>query len=121
MFLLALVSIAGCASPDASVVLDTEVKDVMHEATEKAGRDIPDSLIQCDDEVFSEMDSCFDLPDEPVCGYDRTTYEDGRVETHGLEYRTPCHYCNFFGRDMERDMMGTYVKGLGYSTGACDR
>lgn len=88
-------------------------------ATPKEEELIPDNLIDCDEKLFSSMDKCTDLNDNWVCGYDRTTYENGDIEEHGLDYRTPCHYCNFFGKSMEKDMIGTKAVGLGYTLGKC--
>lgn len=94
-------------------------KEIAEEAEEKVNLEIPADLIQCPADIFSNMNDCMDLEDDWVCGYDRTTYEDGSTEEHGLDYRTPCHYCNFFGKTMKKDMMGTQVVGLGYVKGKC--
>lgn len=98
----------------------SEVEDIKKEAEKQVENKAPSDLDECSQDIFSNMSACLDLPDNTVCGYDRTTYEDGGVKTHGLEYRTPCHYCNFFGEDMEKDMMGTKVEALGYKMGKCE-
>ena len=95
------------------------VEEVADDAQAKVTKEVPDNLEQCPEDIFSNMSSCTELPDNTVCGYDHTTYEDGREENHGLEYRTPCHYCNFFGKDGVKDMMGTTVESLGYTDGPC--
>lgn len=87
------------------------------EAEQKVNKTVPAVLTQCSEDIFSSMSDCMDLSDDTVCGYNKTTYEDGNEQTHALEYRTPCHYCNFCGDDMEKNMMGTIVKGLGYKKG----
>lgn len=96
-----------------------KIENVMEKAEKKVENEVPNDLIQCSEDIFSNMNACLDLPDNTVCGYDKTSYEDGSIKTHGLEYRTPCHYCNFFGEDLEKDMMGTKVEALGYSIGSC--
>lgn len=99
---------------------NSAVENIKEEAEKQVEDQVPSDLKECPQDIFSNMSACSDLSDNKVCGYDKTTYEDGTVKTHGLEYRTPCHYCNFFGEDMEKDMMGTKVEALGYSVGKCD-
>lgn len=99
---------------------DSKVEQVKKEAEEKVEKKVPDNLKQCPEDIFSSMDECFDLEENTVCGYDHTIYEDGSEKDHGLEYKTPCHYCNFFGEDLEKDMMGTKVEALGYTEGSCN-
>ena len=96
-----------------------DFEQVKKEAEKKVEKDVPNNLIQCPEDIFSNMSACQELPDDTVCGYDHTVYENENEEDHGLEYRTPCHYCNFFGEDLVKDMMGTKVKALGYTKGEC--
>ncbi len=128
---LAIFLMAGCnkeskkQGDDVSVqatdkLKNKEVKEVAKEAEEKVNKTVPDNLIQCPDEIFSNMSSCMDLPDDKVCGYDHTIYDNGKTADHGVDYRTPCHYCNFFGEDLEKEMMGTKVQALGYTKGECE-
>jgi len=90
---------------------------VIAEAEQKVNKTVSAVLTQCSEDIFSSMSDCMNLSNDTVCGYDKTTYIDGNEQTHALEYRTPCHYCNFCGDDMEMNMMGTIVKGLDYKKG----
>lgn len=119
IFLIFVITAAGCNNDRNQSASEAAVNNVITEAEQKVNKTVPADLTQCSKDMFSSMSNCMDLPDDKVCGYDNTIYEDGREQVHGLEYRTPCHYCNFFGDDMEKDMMGTIVKGLGYKRGAC--
>jgi len=122
ILVLALLAV-GCGddstSQEAAQVSSDNLNEIAAEAEEKVDKEVPENLIQCDPEIFENMTSCSDLPDDNVCGYDHTVYEDGSEEDHGVDYRTPCHYCNFFGEDGVKDMMGTKVEALGYIEGEC--
>lgn len=120
VLLMFVMTAAGCDNNRNQSASEAEVDNVITEAEQKVNKPVPADLTQCSEDIFSSMSDCTDLPDDTVCGYDETTYEDGDVQTHALEYRTPCHYCNFFGDDMEKNMMGTIVKGLGYKEGSCE-
>jgi len=80
----------------------------------------PKELKQCPTEIFTEPEKCENLPEKTVCGFDRTTYKDGKEETHALEYRNVCRYCNFFGETGIRNLNGIKMEALGYKEGPCE-
>lgn len=118
--LVIVIAISGCTNSSEQADSNNKLDDLIKQGEQKANKQVPDDLIQCPEDIFSTMDSCFDLEENWVCGYDHTIYENGTEKDNGLDYKTPCHYCNFFGPDLKKDMMGTQVKALGYTMGKCN-
>lgn len=79
---------------------------------------LPKDLIQCTQELLKQ--DCEKLPPQTVCGYDQTIYENGEKRNNILEFKSPCHYCRFYGLE-EREIGGTKIKGLGYELKSCDQ
>lgn len=91
------------------------------QAEQKAGATtiiVPPGLNQCNPEL-TQLD-CATIEEKAVCGYDHTIYESGKERDNVFQYKSACHYCNFYGLD-EKNIGGTKIRGLGYEDKPCSQ
>lgn len=97
------------------------------------GEALSESLTPCPDDLLStaeqlneaqenwweKPDSCETRPEQKVCGYVRSIYDNGIVQVGQQNYRNLYCYCNFFEKDGSRTYRGTEMFSLGYQEGEC--
>lgn len=98
---------------------NSELMDEVDKANKQVEKKVPDNLSQCAAEDFENIGKCDTLPQDKVCGYDHTVYEEGKEADHGLTYNNACFYCQLFGDDGEMNLGTTKVTALGYIAGEC--
>lgn len=97
------------------------------------GEALSESLTPCPDDLLStaeqlnkaqenwweKPDECNNRPEQKVCGYIRSIYDNGIVQVGSQNYRNLYCYCSFFEKDGSRTFRGTGMFSLGYEEGAC--
>lgn len=97
------------------------------------GEGFSEDLIPCPDDLFStaeqlkeqqenwweKPDPCDSRPEQKVCGYIRSVYDNGMRQDGTQEFSNFCNYCGFFDHKGFKELRGTKMYALGYKEGPC--
>lgn len=86
----------------------------------------PDNLLSTTEEInkqqedwWEKPDRCDNSPEQKICGYVRSIFDNGMMAFSNSDYRSPYCYCSFFDKSGSRTFRGTEMFALGYEEGAC--
>jgi len=80
-----------------------------------------EQLKEQQEEWWTKPDPCESRPEQKVCGYIRSIYDNGEMQIGSQEYRNLYCYCSFFEKNGSRTYRGTQMFALGYKEGACQK